>query len=72
MEYSNQPQNVCDPAVGSIPKRAEQKTVGDYLDEKIAYARSEVERLCVAKAKAEALNILKWPHQQLHNIVAVF
>lgn len=72
MGCTNQLQNGCSPDVGLIPKRAEQKTVGDYLDERIAYARSEVERLCVAKAKAEALNILKWPHQQLHDIVAVF
>ncbi len=34
------------------------RTVGERLDERIASARKEVERLCILKAKAEALNIL--------------
>lgn len=36
-------------------------TVGKLLDHHIEVARQRVERLCVRKAKAEALNILDHP-----------
>lgn len=33
-------------------------TIGEYLDQQITDARKRVEKLCVIKAKLEALNVL--------------
>ena len=44
---------------GMSPKACRSEvTVAEMLDMRIQRARREVERLCVLKAKAEALNIL--------------
>lgn len=45
------------------------QTIGQRLDNRIAYARKEVERLCIAKAKAEALGILDYPHEFVETLV---
>ena len=55
-------------ATGGCEMSKRAKTVGEHLDERIAAARQQVERLCIVKAKAEALNILDHPiefYQQL-------
>jgi hypothetical protein len=44
-------------------------TVGDMLDESIKRARENVERMCVVKAKAEALNILDHPAEFYHQLI---
>jgi len=36
-------------------------TVGEHLDERIAYFRKQVEEACILKAKAEAINMLDKP-----------
>jgi hypothetical protein len=33
-------------------------TIGEHMDQRIADARKNVEKLCVTKAKLEALNVL--------------
>jgi hypothetical protein len=44
-------------------------TIGWAFDEEIRRARELVETLCIAKAKAEALNLLQQPYQGLRQIL---
>ena len=46
----------------------EQQTVGQHLDQQIANARANVERLCIAKAKAETAQILDYPMQFIYQL----
>lgn len=70
MGCSNQTQNGCSPDVGLISRRA--ITVEEYLNQCIETARKHVENLCIAKAKAETLGILKYPHAELMDMLAIF
>jgi len=45
-----------------------QRTVGQSLDSRIKHARQQVEALCIAKAKAEALGILDYPQEFMEQI----
>lgn len=54
-----------------VPQQREQ-TVEEVLTERIEYSRKEVERLCIAKAKAETLGLLKYPYQEMCKILAIF
>jgi len=54
-----------------VPQRREQ-TVEEFLNERIEYSRLEVEKLCIAKAKAETLGLLKYPYGELCKILAIF
>lgn len=56
----------------SVPKRAEPVTVEEYLNQRIETARKHVEFLCIAKAKAETLGLLKYPHSELTDMLAIF
>lgn len=47
----------------AVKPERESETVSEHLDRQIKHAREQVERLCVLKAKAEALNILGHPYQ---------
>ena len=51
--------NEC--AVSLKVGRGKPQTVGEALDEIIHRARQNVEKACIKKAKAEALNILDHP-----------
>lgn len=57
--------NACSNKSGGIFGASTQKlnpvTIGEHLDRRIATARKNVEDLCVAKAKLEALNVLNHP-----------
>lgn len=54
------------------PKRAEPVTVEEHLNERIESARKHVENLCIAKAKVETLGLLKYPHSELIDMLAIF
>ena len=43
-------------------------TVGQALDRRIKSARERVERLCIAKAKAEACGILDFPQRFIEEV----
>lgn len=43
-------------------------TVGQSLDRRIKIARERVERLCIAKAKAEACGILDFPQRFIEDV----
>ena len=45
------------------------ETVGMYLDTKILSARTYLEKLCVAKAKAEVLQMLDYPVDEIRSLV---
>jgi hypothetical protein len=47
-------------------------TVGEVLDERIADARKKLEAACVKKAKAEALQILDWPFDDLSRLLDLY
>lgn len=49
------------PDVGQVPLRTKPVTIGEALDRRIQNARKNVEDLCIAKAKLEALNVLDHP-----------
>lgn len=53
-------------------KRADPATVEEYLNERIELARKQVENLCIAKAKVETLGLLKYPHSELTDMLAIF
>jgi hypothetical protein len=57
--------------VGSSPSAGpvKEQTVGECLDERIAGARKNVERLCNLKAKAEACNLLGYPQQFFSRLI---
>lgn len=44
-------------------------TAGEHLDETIQYARKRLERLCVTKAKLEAMQMLNVPMSILYQTV---
>lgn len=44
------------------------RTVGQSLDVRIKRARQQVEQLCIAKAKAEALGILDYPQEFMEQL----
>lgn len=46
---------------GPSAQKSKSVTIGEHLDRRIATARKNVEDLCVAKAKLEALNVLNHP-----------
>jgi hypothetical protein len=60
--------------VGVVTQQSEPKviTVGENLDEAIKNCRKELERLCVAKARAEALQMLEFPVDEVRGLVNVF
>lgn len=43
-------------------------TVGEHLDRQIANTRQRLEELCIAKAKAETVQILNVPMSFIHTI----
>lgn len=45
------------------------RTIRTNLDEEIKRARERVENLCIAKAKAETLGILDYPHKEVVKIL---
>lgn len=47
---------------------ARESTVGEILDIRIAKAREQVEKLCMIKAKAEAMQMLNHPIQFIADI----
>ena len=56
----------------SVPKRTEPVTVEEYLNQRIENARKHLENLCIAKTKAETLGLLKYPHAELMDMLAIF
>jgi hypothetical protein len=54
---------VNDTNINSEAIAREPRTVGQSLDSRIKHARQQVEQLCIAKAKAEALGILDYPQE---------
>lgn len=48
------------------------ETVEDFYSRRIEEARKNVERLCIAKAKAEALNIHKYPYRELLDTLQIW
>ena len=66
---TNRALNCC----GEIAKQARLiETVEDMYNQRIEEARKNVERLCIAKAKAEALNIHKYPYAELVNTLQIW
>lgn len=60
-----------DDAMTPMPAAHEQagpKTVGEAFDERIKYLRGELERVCILKAKAEALQILNFDKEFLYQV----
>lgn len=53
--------------IKAVPVR-KPETVGEVLDDAIQSAREQVEQLCILKAKAEALNVLDYPHDFLQKL----
>lgn len=55
----------------SIIQKKEQRpmTIREELDRKIENAREHVEKLCITKAKLEALNVLDHPVNLYYNAV---
>ena len=45
------------------------KTIGEAMNRQIQYARQSLEKLCIAKAKAETLNLLDLPYQDMRQIL---
>lgn len=62
----------CD--VGMVTKQSEPKsiTIGENIDDAIQNCRKELERLCVIKARAEALQMLEFPVDEVRKLVNVF
>lgn len=48
------------------------ETLEDFYSRRIEEARKSVERLCIAKAKAEALNIHKYPYRELLDTLQIW
>lgn len=44
-------------------------TVGEHLDRKIAIARAQLERACLAKAKADAQGWLNYPVEDFASVI---
>ena len=61
-------QNACEVRRGV--RQAE--TVEAVFSQRIEEARKNVERLCIAKAKVETLGLLKYPHSELMDMLAIF
>ena len=61
-------QNACEVRRGV--RQAE--TVEAVFSQRIEEARKNVERLCIAKAKAEALNLHKFPYSELVDILHIW
>ena len=61
-------QNACEASRGV--RQAE--TVEAVFNKRIEEARKNVERLCIAKAKAEALNLHKFPYSELVDILQIW
>lgn len=53
-------------------KRASPVTVEEVLNEQIERARKNVEQLCISKAKAETLGLLKYPYHEMVSILAIY
>jgi hypothetical protein len=45
------------------------KTIGEVFDQRIESARKMVERLCVQKAKLEALQMLNHPYVEMRDLI---
>ena len=56
----------------TISKRTTPITVGENLDEAIKNCRKELERLCVVKTRAEALQMLEFPVDEVRGLVNIF
>lgn len=50
-------------------KKPDPETVGEHLDKCIAHTRRVLENQCMAKARAEALQMLDWPREEVYNIL---
>ena len=57
----------CAGRLGSSPA-PDLSTVGKTLDYRIQCARQEIERLCILKAKAEAMQVLEFPSEFVRQI----
>ena len=55
-----------------IAKSKPIETIEDFYSRRIEEARKTVERLCIAKAKAEALNIHKYPYRELLDTLQIW
>lgn len=63
--------NGCSSDVGLVPQRVP-PTVEEVLNEQIERARKNVEQLCIAKAKAETLGLLKYPYNEMVAILGIY
>ena len=59
--------DTCNAKTEAAPSR--QPTVGDYYDRIIQETKLTLERVTIAKAKAETLGMLNYPAQDLRNIL---
>lgn len=56
----------CERTLGQAPAP---KTIGEVFDQRIEQARKTVERLCVQKAKLEALQMLNHPYVEMRDLI---
>jgi len=45
------------------------RTLGEVCDQRIERARKQVERLCIQKAKLEAMNLLNHPYTEMRDLI---
>lgn len=62
--------NENDCQAGCNPRSTE--TVESVFNHQIEEARKNVERLCIAKARAEALNLHKYPYHELVDTLRIW
>lgn len=61
--------NTGNVTAAQTPQSISQPTVGDCFDQEIRQLRECLEKLCIAKAKADTLGMLNHPVQDLRNIL---